>query len=602
MRLPTWTRIALSYALLVLLTGTVLGFVLGREFERREEDTLRSRLADQARAAAYSSYPLFYEGSTLTTTNALANDLAKVFDTRVTLIQLDGTVVGDSEEDPRLMENHATRPEVVQALSNPSRYGSSSRLSATVHQQLLYVAVAVTPPGKPQNIVGVARVAYPTSSIEQARNTLLTTIALVVLLVSVPAAVLGILLPRTISDQLSTLREVAQRFGRGDLQARVPLGSVGEVRDVSQEFNSMAARLSQTIEQRTQERNQVATVFDYMQDGVLITDQQGRIQGMNTAAASLFNTSAEASRGRSLIELTHDHELHMALRSALEQPGERRHLEINVGDQQVVAAITAVPGADSDAATGLLVLQNVTELRHLERVRRDFVTNIGHELRTPLASIKLLAETLNTAIYDDPESAGEFLRRISVEVDGLTQLVRELLELSRIESGQVALNLGPIAVRDLLVQAQDRLSALAQRAGITLRVDAPESLPPAYADPSRVEQVLVNLVHNAIKYTPPGGTVTLRAESCGGSLCVSVADTGVGIPPEDLPRIFERFYKVDKARTSNRDRDGGTGLGLAIAKHIVQAHGGQIWVESALDKGTTFYFTLPVGELKVGKC
>jgi two-component system phosphate regulon sensor histidine kinase PhoR len=314
---------------------------------------------------------------------------------------------------------------------------------------------------------------------------------------------------------------------------------------------------------------------------------------MNPAAAHLFEIKPEAAVGRSLIELTHDHELHAALRTTLTTPIDWQRLEIEVGRNNILAVVTEVPNPAGGAPTGLVVLQNVTELRRLERARRDFVANIGHEIRTPLTSIKLLVETLSTAIDEDPESAKGFLQRIDVEVDGLTQLVRELLELSRIESGRVQLNRRAVPVTDLLERAAIRLRTQATRAGLMLVVESGEDVPAANADAERVEQVLVNLLHNAIKFTNPGGLITLHAEPHPEGVLISVSDTGVGIPPDDLPRIFERFYKVDKSRTGSRDRESGTGLGLAIAKHLVQAHGGQIWVESSLDEGTTFFFTLP---------
>ena len=239
------------------------------------------------------------------------------------------------------------------------------------------------------------------------------------------------------------------------------------------------------------------------------------------------------------------------------------------------------------------MLQDVTDLRRLERARRDFVANIGHELRTPLASIKLLVETLMTAVHDDPAAAGGFLQRIDVEVDGLTQLVRELLELSKIESGQITLQVAPVAVPALLDRAAGRLRAQAERAGLALRVQADPALPLVAADADRIEQVLVNLLHNAIKFTPHG-SILLTATPEVGAVRIAVTDTGIGIPRDDLPRIFERFYKVDKARAGHRAGEGGTGLGLAIAKHLVQIHGGRIWAESPRNGGTTVGFTLPI--------
>ncbi len=602
----TWTRIALSYALLALITGGVLALLLGGEFERREEDALRARLADEARASAYSAVPLFADSAPITATNSLAHQLSGVFGTRVTFIRPDGTVVGDSEQDPSLMENHKDRPEVREALARKDQPGSDIRLSATVHRRLLYVAMAVTDSDPfPTRIIGVARVAYPMTSVESARDALWGDLIIAVLLVSIPAVLLSTLLARSIVGPLSTLRHAAQSLGRGNMSMRSTLVTRGEIGELNREFNSMADQLSATILQLTTERNQMAAVLANMQDGVVLTDAQGRIQGINPTAALLLGVAPEQAAERSLIEVSHNHDLHRALSAALARR-EPQKLETEIAGHTIAAVVTLVPGADGGRPKGLVVLQDVTELRRLERVRRDFVTNIGHELRTPLASIKLLVETLETAVKDDPKAARGFLRTIDVELDGLTQLVRELLDLSRIESGKVQLNKRPVQVVELLNSTIRRLKAQAERANLNLSAQTTDPALYAYADAERVEQVLVNLVHNAIKFTPPGGQITLQAESQKGGVVIAVEDTGIGIPSDDLPRIFERFYKVDKGRTGARghgegeasalhasNRGGGTGLGLAIAKHIVQAHGGHIWVESQLNQGTTFFFTLP---------
>ncbi len=610
----TWTRIALSYAVLVLITAGVLAFLLGGEFEAREEEALRLRLADQARAVAYDASPLFAQQAPISATNSLAHNLSALFGTRVTLIRPDGSVVGDSEENPARMENHAGRPEVAQALANPhslapgSTVGSSSRLSATVHRRLLYVAVAVTDPANAASIVGVARVAYPLTSVEQARDALWRSLALAVLFVSMPAALLGILLARSIVGPLTALRKTAHRFGKGNLSARAPITG-GEIGELGREFNTMTERLSDTLRRRTFERNQMAAVLSHMHDGILITDEQGHVEGINTAAAQLFGTTADKAGGRSLIEVTHSHELHQALRVALSRPSERQKLQVETGGRKLAAVVTAVPmpsdpgseaspgqGEGGGSSTWLVVVQDVTELHRLERARREFVANISHELRTPLASAKLLVETLSIAVKEDPAAVEGFLQRVNVELDGLTQMVRELLELAKIEAGQVPLNVSLVSTPTLLEQAVNRLSAQAERAGIVLKMDTQATADDTLqveADPARIEQVLINLIHNALKFTQPGGSIMLRAARHGDSVLISVEDTGVGIPPDDLPRIFERFYKVDKARTSGSGREGGTGLGLSISKHIVQAHGGQIWATSDYGHGATFFFTLP---------
>jgi two-component system phosphate regulon sensor histidine kinase PhoR len=249
--------------------------------------------------------------------------------------------------------------------------------------------------------------------------------------------------------------------------------------------------------------------------------------------------------------------------------------------------MVAVPDTHADGS--LLLVQDLTRVRRLETVRRDFISNISHELRTPLASLKALTETLQNGALADPQAGPRFLGRINAEVDALTQMAQELLDLSRIESGQVELILSPIAPKDLLGSATDRMKMQAERAGLKLSITCEDDLPNIHADKSRLEQVLVNLIHNAVKFTKPGGEVALEAESVSSGIRFAVRDTGVGIPEESLSRIFERFYRVDRSRTGS-----GTGLGLSISKHIVEAHGGRIWAESEEGRGSTFYFEIPV--------
>ena len=332
------------------------------------------------------------------------------------------------------------------------------------------------------------------------------------------------------------------------------------------------------------ERARLATVLDQMTDGVLIADSLGIIQFANPAAGKLFQTSNPINR--SLTEVIRNHQLVEAWRRC-QQTGELQSESVEVPTRHQYLQLVVIP--DQHASGSLLFVQDLTRIRRLETVRRDFISNLSHELRTPLASLKALAETLQDGALDDPPAACHFIDQIQIEVDALTQMVTELLELSRIESGRLSLDLQPAAPCDLLDSASKRMQLQAERAALSLRVECSDDLPKVKIDSQRLEQVLVNLIHNAVKFTRAGGEVVLGAEAGLGEVRFAVRDTGIGIPVEDVPRIFERFYRVDKSRTGS-----GTGLGLSIAKHIVEAHGGKIWAESIEGRGSAFYFSIPL--------
>ena len=359
-----------------------------------------------------------------------------------------------------------------------------------------------------------------------------------------------------------------------------------DLRDFENLSNSIASlksafdiRLS-TLDSET---SRLATVLEQLTDGVLIADSFGQVQFANPAARRLFDTTNPLNH--SVAEVVRNHQLIEAWRRC-QQTREMQSESVELPMQRQFLQLIVIP--DSHEGGSLLLVQDLTRVRRLETVRRDFISNVSHELRTPLASLKALTETLQNGALTDPTAGPRFLGRISTEVDALTQMAQELLDLSRIESGQVELLRQPFAPKKLLSSAADRMKMQSERAGLKLTVICDENLPMINVDKSRLEQVLVNLIHNSVKFTKPGGEITLEAESVIGGVRCAVRDTGVGIPAESLSRIFERFYRVDKSRTGS-----GTGLGLSISKHIVEAHGGKIWAESDEGRGSVFYFEIP---------
>jgi two-component system phosphate regulon sensor histidine kinase PhoR len=358
--------------------------------------------------------------------------------------------------------------------------------------------------------------------------------------------------------------------------------------DLSNAVKTLALMEQERTSGLDAERVRLATVLKQMTDGVLITDAEGRIQFANPAAEKLFE--APNAVGHTVAEVIRQHQLVQAWRRSRET-GETQEESVELPARHQFLQLVVLP--DRNTGGSLLLVQNLTRVRRLETVRRDFISNVSHELRTPLASLKALTETLRDGALEDPKAARRFLGRIETEVDALTQMATELLELTRIESGQVPLELKVVAPHKLLYSAADRMRAQAERAGLRLRVEIPASVPEVRTDAPRLEQVLVNLIHNAVKFTRPGGEVVLSAHAEGNFVCFAVRDTGAGIPEDDLERIFERFYKADHARSG-----GGTGLGLSIARHIVEAHGGKIWVESVEGRGSTFFFIVPVTSSK----
>ncbi len=576
-------RIAVPYILLAALVMAGLAVYLSARVREFYLTDLQGQLAGEARVVGEALLTALAEGETGASLDQLARRYADLTEARVTLVGLDGTVLGESHEDRLQMDNHLYRVEIQDALAGGE--GASTRFSRTLGYDLMYVAVPVPDVGQP---AAVMRLAVPLTRIQAAIARLRTTMLAATLLATVLAGLLALWIAERAVRPVRALTAVVQRVADGDLGARMIPTTSDELGVLTNAFNRMSAQLRDKVHTLSSEQSRLSGVLEHMADGVVITDHDGLVRLLNPAAARLLDTNSEAALGRSFAQVARHHRI-IEVWQACRERRQEQAVPVEIGRRGDFWQVVATPLARDEDQSCLVILQDLTQVRRLETVRRDFISNISHELRTPLASLKALVETLRDGALDDPPAARRFLEQMDGEVDALTQTVQELLELSRIESGQAPLRLGPVSVAGLIREVAQRLLPQAERAGLQLAMDIPESMAPVLADAERVEQALTNLLHNAIKFTPSGGHVTLLAREQGNEAILSVRDTGIGIAAEDLPRIFERFYKADRARST-----GGTGLGLSIAKHIVQAHGGRIWAESILGQGSTFSFSLPL--------
>jgi len=580
MRSIRW-RIALPYIFLAILTIAGMAWFLTNRLEKEFQNREKDRLIAETNLAAESLGPVLASAD-YDTVNALARALSETLGVRVTVILSDGKVVGESDTDPVFMENHINRPEVRTALTGTP--GWNIRFSNTLLTRFLYTAVPIK---HNDQVIGVARLSISLASIQST----LEGMNRVLLWIAIGAILLIVVLAFWISEYtvrpIRQLTQAADQVGSRDFSTNPILDRKDEIGTLSRSFQSMADNLRSQFQELETEQDKLFAILNAMSDGVAIVDRDGLVQLLNPAASRLFSIQEHQSIGHTLTETLRHHQIVDLWKASLSS-GEQQSMTIDLSAEKLYMHVVVTPLREAMQGAALLLFQDLTRLRKLETIRQDFISNVSHELRTPLAAVKSLSETLQEGALEDPPAARRFLSLMEKEIDTMSQLVQELLELSRIESGKAPFQKKPARVDTLVMQAVERMSHQAERAGLTLSMDLEPDLPEVYMDIERMQQVMSNLLHNAIKFTLPGGRIIVSAQKVENSVRVSIKDTGVGIPDEDVSRIFERFYKADRARSG-----GGTGLGLSIARHIVEGHGGKIGLESQLGEGSTFFFTIP---------
>ncbi len=587
-------RIYVTYLVVVLLCTAGVGYFALRSVGEFHQDETARQLEARALLVGDEVGPLLADAA-MAGLQATVQRLGAVSATRITVISNGlpgapvGEVVAESRADPETLERHGDRPEFKAAQAG--EVGRAVRASATVGEDLMYVAVPVEQDGR---VVAVVRTSMSLARVDAAVGDLYRTIVLTAAIVALIAAVIGWYVSNRIARPIREVREGAERFAAGDFGRKLTVPATEEFAGVAESLNRMATELDDKIRVITRERNEREAVLESMVEGVLAVDAETRVITLNTAAARLLGVDSGDVHGKAIEEAVRNPDLQGVVAAAVSGQGPVEvDLTLHVGgrERHVQASGALLHAQGGEVVGAVVVLNDVTRLRRLESVRRDFVANVSHELKTPVTSIKGFAETLNDGALDDAEAARRFLGIIAGQADRLNSIIEDLLALSALEQegdgAHVALQ--ETLLGDVLAVAADVCASKASARRITLTIDCPVELL-VEANPPLLEQAIVNLIDNAVKYSPEGTAVHITAAPEDDEVVIAVSDAGQGVSREHLPRLFERFYRVDKARS--RDL-GGTGLGLSIVKHVTQAHGGRVSVESVLGRGSTFRIHLP---------
>ena len=581
-------KLYLGYVVIIVLMTVVIGVSIGRRVQRNTLDQVQRSLYSQAVLLRDLSIP-FVDSPADSVFQKRIWLLGARTSTRYTVIRSDGVVVADSQEDPEVMDNHGKRPEVVEALAKG--VGVATRYSRTIGEDMMYLALPIADRGRDMGYVRASiSLADVKAQLAQARA--------VVLLVAAAAAALALLIgfyvARRVTRPIVRMTDVAMAIAGGDYDQQIQTTRTDEIGSLADALNTMTAQLRHQFHTISNDRNKMAAILSGMVEGVIAINREERIVHINDAAERLLCVPGDECIGRRIWEATRIREVSEALNGAMRDEqvtiGEAR---IAAPQQEQVVQLTATPlrDANESLAGALVVLHDVSELRQLERVRRDFIANISHELKTPLAAIRGLIETLIDDKQMDPATHDRFLEKVRDQSSRLTTLVSDLLTISRLESDDATKAFHPLDLREPLSESLRTLRTVAEAKRLKLIHLMPDEPVGIVGDTEALRELVDNLVGNAIKYTPSGGEVRVALDSEKGWAVLDVDDDGIGIAPSDQSRVFERFYRVDKARSREL---GGTGLGLSIVKHVALSHGGNVSLKSVLGEGSNFRVQIPL--------
>ena len=582
------TRLVLSYVLVTLVPIGIIAFFLDRNLEEKSIHEIESSLVSRALLIEDQVSAQSVKDENIQILDTLAKRLEPKAKCRITIIDRQGKVLADSEkrrEELSAMENHLNRPEVREAMAGNT--GINIRYSATIKIDMLYAAIPVK---DKDGVVGVLRAALPLENVRNILFDIRKTVFFGAIFAILLAFIMGSIVAGKTTQPVNRMIYASRKFSEGDFSRRVPTGADDEVGELADTFNKMAEDIENKMSQIRTQNQKLEGLFNSMVEGVITIGRDRRLVSVNPTVERIFGILIKDAHGKIFLDAIRNNDIAKIVEDVL-STGKAVSTDLElVYPVRGVFEINAVPIFDGDKIGGCLaIIHDITEIKRLETVRKDFIANISHELKTPLTSIKGFVETLLEGALNDKENNRQFLKIIQEHANRLDGLVSDLLSLSHLESREMALEKNPFDLKELTDRIIQGFKSQLKKKNITINNELPSGLR-VTADRSKIDQAITNLIDNSIKFNSENGRVRISGGPSGGNIKVVVEDSGIGIPEKDIPRIFERFYRVDKARS--RDL-GGTGLGLSIVKHIIELHGGLAGVESTEGLGSKFWFTLP---------